>query len=133
MPPVHITPFLYKNGGKNIRFCPFTLILLIKNTEPKIPFLCVSHCSSSVKPIVEHWSVFKNLRFCAFTLIQSVFKNLRFCGYPLSIAFSITSVFWRFCADQREHFHKNGGFSLRFCTKTVQCERGLTLSFPFTV
>ena len=25
---------------------------------------------------------------------------------------------WRFCADQSEHFHKNGGFSLRFCTKT---------------
>ena len=41
--------------------------------------------------------------------------------------FSKTSVLWRFCADQCEHFHKNGGFSFHFCTKTMQCERDLTV------
>ena len=94
MLPIDITPFLYENGGENIRFCPFTLILLITNTEPKKSVFVRSHCSGSVKSIVEHWRVFKHLRFCAFTLIQSDFKNLRFCGYPLSIAFSKTSIFY---------------------------------------
>ena len=64
----------------------------------------------------------KDIHFCAFillrfTLIQSINKNLHFCGYPLSIACSKTSVLRRFCADQRQQFHKNWGFSLRFCTK----------------
>ena len=87
----------------------------VKKRKERPPFLCVhtdlpdnknrtkaqrktsvfvrSHYSVLVKPIVEYWSVFKNLRFCAFTLIRCVFKNLRFCGYPLLTAFSKTSVF----------------------------------------
>ena len=39
--PAYITQFLYKNEQKNIRFCAFTLICLITNTEPKISVLCV--------------------------------------------------------------------------------------------
>ena len=76
-------PFLFH------RCYPFTLLRLctktegktsvfIPNTEPKISVFVRSHCSGSVKLIVEYWSVSKKLRFCAFTLIQSVFKNLRF-------------------------------------------------------
>ena len=91
--PVHTTPFLYKNGEKNIRFCLFTLICLITKTERKTSVFVRSHCSVFVNLIVHYCSVFKNLRFCAFTLIQCVFKNLRFCGYPLLTAFSKTSVF----------------------------------------
>ena len=109
------------------RFCAFTLICLITKMQRKTSVFVRSHCSVFVKPIVKSWSVFKNPRFCAFTLIYSVFRNLRFCGYPLLTAFSKTSVLWRFCADQCEHNPKNGGFSLRFCTKTEQCERGLSM------
>ena len=115
---VHTTPFSYKNGEKYLRFCAFTLICPITKTQRKTSVFVRSHYSVFVKLIVGYWSVFKNLRFCAFTLINCVFKNLRFCGYPLLTAFSKTSVLWRFCADQCEHFHKNGCFSLRFCTKT---------------
>ena len=43
-----------QNGGKSIRFCPFTLILLITNTEPNISIFVRSHCSGSVKLIVEY-------------------------------------------------------------------------------
>ena len=68
--PVHITPFLCKNEGENIRFCAFTLICLITNTEPKISVFVRSHCSSFVKLIVGYYSVFKNLCFCAFTLFR---------------------------------------------------------------
>ena len=105
---VHTTPFSYKNGEKNLRFCAFTLICPITQKRSE------KHCEAA------YWSVFKNLRFCAFTLIKCVFKNVRFCGYPLLTAFSKTSVSVAFCADQCEHLHKNGngGFSLRFCTKT---------------
>ena len=56
------------------------------------------------------------------------FQKPPFCRYPLLKAFLKTSVFgdvFRFCADQCEQFHKNGGFSCRFHTKTEQCERGL--------
>ena len=105
---VHTTPFLYKNGEKNLCFCAFTLICPITKTQRKTSVFVRSHYSVFVKPIVAYWSVFKNLRFCAFTLIKCVFKNLRFCaftlikcvfknlrfcGYPLLIAFSKTSVF----------------------------------------
>ena len=93
---VHTTPFLYKNGEKNLRFCAFTLIYPITKTQRKTSVFVRSHCSVFVKPIVAYWSVFKNLRFCTFTLIKCVFKNLRFCGYPLWIAFSKTSVFVAF-------------------------------------
>ena len=116
--------FVQKRRKKHL-FCAFTLICLITNTEPKISVFVRSHCSGFVKFIVGYYSVFKNLRFCAFKLIKCIFKNLRFCGYPLLIAFSKTSVLWRFCADQCENFHKNGCFSLCFCTKTEQCERGI--------
>ena len=115
---VHTTPFLYKNGEKNLRFFSFTLICLITKMQRKTSVFVRSHYSVFVKPIVARWSVFKDLRFCAFTLIKCIFENLRFCGYPLLIAFLKTSVFVAFCADQCEHFHKIGGFSLCFCTKT---------------
>ena len=75
--PVHTAPFLYKNGEKNLRFCAFTFICLITNTEPKISVFVRSHCSEFVKLLIGYWSVF---------------KNLRFCGYPLLTAFSKTSV-----------------------------------------
>ena len=123
MLPVHITSFLYKNGGKKIRFCPFTLILLITNTEPKISDFVPSHCSGSVKPIVDYWSVFKNLRFCAFTLIQSVskppflwistfdgvFENLRFCGVFVQINvnfFTKTEVFLSVFVQKRRSVNR---------------------------
>ena len=111
MLPVHITPFPYENGGENIRFCPFTLILLITNTEPKKSVFVRSHCSGSVKSIVEYWSVF---------------KNLRFCGYPLSIAFSKMSIFEAFlCRSMCTLSQKWISFLSVFFTKMVQCERGL--------
>ena len=75
---------------EKLHFCPCTLILLITNTEPEISVFVCSHCSGSVKLIVEYWSVFKNPCFCAIALIQSVFKNLRICGFPLLTAFSKT-------------------------------------------
>ena len=93
---VHTTPFSYKNGEKNFRFCAFTLICPITKTQRKTSVFVRSHYSVFVKLIVGYWSVFKNLRFCAFTLIKCVFKNLRFCGYPLLTAFSKTSVFVAF-------------------------------------
>ena len=37
----------------------------------------------------------------------------------------ICCVFLGHPVYQCEHFHKNGGFSLPFCNKTEQCERGL--------
>ena len=109
--PVHTTPFLlvsvasfsYKNGDKNLRFCAFTLICQVTKTQRKTSVFVRSHGSVFVKLIVAYWGVF---------------KNLRFCGYPLMTAFSKTSVFVAFFVDQCEHFHENGGFSLRFCTKT---------------
>ena len=100
MLPVHITPFLYENGRKNIRFCPFILILLITNTKPKISFFVRSHCSGSVKLIVEYWSVFKNFRFLCvhidserlhkppplwISTCDSVFENLRVCDVFVQI------------------------------------------------
>ena len=128
MLPVHITPFLYKSGGKNIRVCPFTFILLITNAEPKISNHVRSHCSGSVKLIVECWSVFRNLRFCALILIQSVFKNLRLCGYPLSTAFLRPPFLWRFCAEQCENFHKKRRFFSPCLYKNgAVCELGLNL------
>ena len=75
-----------KNAAKNIYFCAFTLICLITKTQRKTSVFVRSHCSVFVKPIVEYWSVFKNLRFCVFTLIWSVFENLRFCGVFVEIS-----------------------------------------------
>ena len=98
--PVHTTPFLLVSHRSYpftlLRFCAFTLICPITKTQRKTSGFVRSHYSVFVKPIVAYWSVFKNLRFCAFTLIKCVFKNLRFCGYPLLIAFSKTSVFVAF-------------------------------------
>ena len=93
---VHTTPFSYKNGEKNLCFCAFRLICPITKTQRKTSVFVRSHYSVFVKLIVGYWSAFKNLRFCAFTLINCVFKNLRFCGYPLLTAFSKTSVFVAF-------------------------------------
>ena len=42
---------------------------------------------------------------------EDIFGNLRFA---------------RFCAEYCGRFHKNGGLDLRFCTKTEQCERGIS-------
>ena len=110
---VHIDPHDNKYGAKDIRFV-------------------YSHCSGSAKLIVEYWSVFKNLRICVFTLIQSVFKTSVFVDIHFQYRFRKPPFLWRFCADQFEHFHKNGGFSRRFCTKTVQCElSGTVLTCTF--
>ena len=106
--PVHSTPFLYKSGGKNIRFCAFCAFTLLR--------FCETHC----------WILqrFQKPPFLCVHIDQKRFQKPQFCGYPLLIAFLKTSVLWCFCADQCEHFHKNGGFSLRFCTKTEQGEGG---------
>ena len=78
--PVHITPFLYKNEEKNIRFCAFTLLRFceahycILERFQKPPFLCVH-------------------------IDQMRFKNLGFFGYPLLIACLKPPFLWRFCAD----------------------------------
>ena len=114
-----------------MRFRVFTLICLITNTEPKISVFVLSHCSGFAKLIVGYYaycSVLKNLRFCALTLNA-------FSKYPLLIPFSNFEnlrFLLLFCADQCEDFHKNGGLSLRFCTKTEHCERGLKSS-PLTI
>ena len=98
----HYSVSVQKRGEKH----PF-LSVHIDPSDNKYGFLWISafvrsHCSGSVKLIVEYWSVF---------------KNLRFCGYPLSIAFSKTSVFVAFlCRSMR---------TPPFCTKTVQFERDL--------
>ena len=102
MLPVHIIPFLYKNGEKNTRFCAFTLIPLMTNTEPKISLFVRSHCSGSVKLIVE---------YC------SVFKNLRFFGYPLSIAFSKHPFFGVFVKINVNTFTKTEVFLSVFVQK----------------
>ena len=86
----HCSVFVQKRR-ENLRFCAFTLICPDNKNGAKNIVFVRSHCSVFVKLIVA--CVFKNLRFCAFTLIKCVFKNLRFCGYPLLIAFSKTSVF----------------------------------------
>ena len=125
--------FLYKNGGKKHPFCSFALIHLMAYTEPKISVFVRSYCSGFVKLIIEYRSVFKNIRFCAFTLIPSVFKSLRVCGYPLLMAFSKTSVCVPLCADRCEYLHKDGAFSLRVRTKMEQCEDFLTRSESYHV
>ena len=57
-----------------------------------------SHCPGSAKLIVDYWSAFK----------------LRFYGYPLSIAFSRTSVFVAFLCGS--NCHKNIGFVQKRCS-----------------
>ena len=52
--PIHIIPFLHKNIGKNIRFCTYTLILMISNMQPKISMLVRSHFSGFMKLTVEY-------------------------------------------------------------------------------
>ena len=121
--PFTLLRFLHKNGGK------ISLVMrsnyLITNTEPKIFVFLRSHCSGFEKLIIGYWNIFKKLRFLCVHIDQMRFLRLLFCRYPLLITLSKSSVLWRFCADQCEHFHKNGCFSLRFCTKTEQCERAL--------
>ena len=120
--------FCTKTEGK-IRFCAFTLICLITNTEPNISVFVRSHCSSFVKLILGYYSIFKHLCFRAFILIKSliecVFENLRFCGYPLSKP----PFLWRFYADQYERFHKNGGFVSVFVKKRSSVNRALCSSY----
>ena len=84
--PLTLLRFFGKKRREKVRFCAFTLICLITNTEPKIYVFVRSHCSGFVKLVVGYWSVFKNLRFCAFTLIKCVFENLRFCGVFVQIS-----------------------------------------------
>ena len=91
----HYSVFVQKRREKHPLLCIY-IDLPDNNTEPKISVFVRSHCSGFVKLIVGYSSVFKNLRFCAFTLIKCFFKNLRFCGYPLLITFSKTSVFVAF-------------------------------------
>ena len=109
---VHTIPFLYKNEEKYLRFCLFTLE---QNALRNFRFsaftsLVFVHCCCIV---------FKNIRFCAFTLFFSVFEKLRFCRYPLWRPFSKTSVFvsflfvsmWTLLQKQRFFFsflYKNG-------------------------
>ena len=49
---------------------------------------------------------FQKLSFLWISTIDSVFQNLIFVAF-----------LWRFCADQCEHFHKNGGFFSTFVQK----------------
>ena len=102
-----------------MRYCYIKLPvhITVQKRKKKHPFLCV-HIY-----LLDNKDGAKDVHFCVFKLIKCVFKNLRFSGYPL-----FDSVFknLRVCADQCEHFHKIGGFSLCFCTKTEQCKRGLT-------
>ena len=97
-------------GAKDIRFCAFTLLRFLKL-------------------IVLYYSVFKCLRFLAFTLIKCVFESLRFCGYLLLIELSKTSVFVAFFVQISVNtFTKTVAFLSVFVKKkTEQCERGRRL------
>ena len=87
------------------RCYPFTLLRCCTKTEGKISVFVRSHwfrAFSKNKP-----------PFLWISTFDSVFENLPFL--------------WRFCADQCEHFNKNGGFSLRFCTKRCSVNGVLSL------
>ena len=119
--PVHTAPFLYKNGEKNLRFCAFTLICLITNTEPKISVFVRSHCSGFVKLIIGYWSVFKKPPFLCvhidlerfqkppflwISTFDSVFENFRFCGVFVHISvntFTKTEVFLSIFVQKRSN------------------------------
>ena len=109
---IHITPFLHKNGGKYIHFCPFTLSRIISNTQPKISIFVRSHFSGLVKLTVEYWSVYKN--FCTFTLTRSVSKISRFCGYLFLIAFLRNRVFVAFLRGSVRRFSQKWSFLFPF-------------------
>ena len=85
-----------KMEGKNPFLCAHIDLPDNKYGAKDIRFLCVHIALDNVKLIVGYYSVFKNLRFCAFTLVKCFLKSLRFRGYPLLIAFSKTSVFVAF-------------------------------------
>ena len=140
--PVHTTPFLLvsvfvasklpftllrfhtKTERKTSRFCAFTLVCPITKTQRKTSVFVRSHYSVFVKLIVGYRSVFKNLRFCAFTLIKwvfknlpflwistfdSVFENLRFCGVFVRISvnnFTKTEVFLSVFVQKRSSVNR---------------------------
>ena len=107
-----------------MRFC------YIKATHSH-PFLCV-HID-----LPDNKYGAKDIRFCAFTLLrfceahcwilQRFQKPPFLCVHIDQVRFRKLPFLSHFCADQCENFHKNGGFSLRLCTETEQCERGLSL------
>ena len=106
--PVHTAP-VFHDGFLLDQSHPFTLLRFCTKPEGKTSVFVRSHCSGFVKLVVGYWSVCKKIRFCEFELIKCVFKNLCFCGTSLSVAFLKTTAFWwRSCADQCEHLHKNG-------------------------
>ena len=76
----------------------------------------------------------KNIRSCGFTFSNAVVQtNIHFVRSHLPTAFFQTSVYVNIYLEGRSckplffvRFHKNGGLGVRFCTKTEQCERGIT-------
>ena len=89
---VHTTPFLYKNGEKNLRFCAFTLLRFcethccILERFQKPPFLCV-HIDQMR---------FQKPPFLWISTFDCVFENLRLCGVFVRISvntFTKTEVF----------------------------------------
>ena len=103
--------------------------VFVQKRKGKHPFSCV-HID-----LPDNKYGAKDIRFCAFTLfqfceahcwiLQRFQKPLFLCVHIDQMRFRKHPFLWSFCADQCENFHKNGRFSLRFCTKTEQCERGL--------
>ena len=96
--------------------------VFVQTRREKPPFLCVH------TDLPDNKNAAKNIRFGAFTLlrfceahcwIEERFQKPPFlCVHIDEMRFRKPPFLWRFCAGQCEHFHKNGGFSLRFCTKT---------------
>ena len=88
--PVHINPFLYKNGGKNVRFCALRLI----------------KC------------VFKNLCFCGYQLLIALSKTF-FCCFFVRISVNIFTKRFslRFCTKTD---HGEWGRREYFLAKSVQ-------------
>ena len=128
--PVHTAPFLlwcfcctkatrsrysvlYQNEEKNNRFCAFTLICLITNTEPKISVFVRSHCSGFVKLIIGLEAFSKTSVFVRSHWLNTFSKTSVFVDIHFWWRFRKPPFLWRFCADQCEHFHKNGSLPLR--------------------
>ena len=80
---IHITPFLYRNGGQSIRFVCSHWSARWQKWSPIYPFLSVHTAPVLWRSLLNIGAFSKTFIFLSSRLIQniySVFENLRFCG-----------------------------------------------------
>ena len=94
--PVHIAPFLYKNGGKTSVLVHLRRCTCSQKRSENIRFVS-SHFSSFVKLVLECRTV---------STFDRIFENLHFRTC---------------CEDWCESFYKNRCFPLRFLHKQGRC------------